>query len=138
MGYSSVDDLKKIKSEDDLIALTDDEGNGTINADRINEAIDIADREIDAYCSGKYTVPFSSPPEIIKNISAQMAVYHLIARRRDEVEDVWQRKYDNCLKLLKQMQSGAIILAVSGENPDNSVKYTSKTRYFTLETMKNY
>ncbi len=136
MGYSTVEDLKKLIDEQTLTALTDDEGSGSVNIERVNEAIDIADREIDAYLSGKFSVPFAEPPEIIKNISAQMAIYHLFSRRTEDYPKVWADKYENCLKLLEKIQSGEILL---GDNSlsKSSVKYISKTRYFTFENLKN-
>ena len=137
MGYSTVDDLKKLIDERDLVALTDDDGNETIDEPKIDEAIDIADREIDVYCSGSYDVPFQNTPEIIKNISAQMAVHNLYARRLKECPEIWQEKYKNCLKLLKMIQDGKINL-LNTANSSKKVQYTTKTRYFTLETMKEY
>ncbi len=138
MGYSEIDDLKKLIDESNLISLTDDEGNGTINEDRVNEAIDIADREIDAYCGGRYSVPFSEVPEIIRNISAQMAVYHLFSRRPDDAPQIWKDKYSNCLKLLEKIQTGEIVFQIGTTSSNQSVRYIKKTRYFTNESLKNY
>ncbi|NIA28040.1 MAG: DUF1320 domain-containing protein, partial [Desulfobulbaceae bacterium] len=51
------------------IQLSDDDADGVADAAVVAEAIASADGDIHGYCQKRYTVPFATVPEIIKNIS---------------------------------------------------------------------
>lgn len=86
MAYSTIDDVKAACPYDTLVALTDDGAIGEINAAIVANAIAMADAEIDAYASKRYSVPLGdaaqpgSVPEVIRRLSAELAVYYLHGR----------------------------------------------------------
>jgi len=111
--YSSPNDLRLLAPEKDLVQLASD---GRIGqwADPpvqavLNEAIDQADGEIDAYISLAVELPLNYTPKIISNLSSKIAVYNLY-RRRATVPDHWRSEYDRCLALLDRIASGKMIL----------------------------
>ncbi|GAU08139.1 DUF1320 domain-containing protein [Desulfoplanes formicivorans] len=114
--YSAIEDLKKLLSESELLDLADDAGSGSLEDETVQavleEAIDAADREIDAYVGTVQTVPLADPvPGLIANISAKLAVHHLYLRRPGVAEpDSWQREHSRCSKLLESIVSGKIVI----------------------------
>ena len=75
--YCTLEDLKKMMDEATLVQLTDDEGHGIVNQERINEAISQADAEINSYCAVKYTVPFAVVTDLVRKLSVDIALYNL-------------------------------------------------------------
>jgi len=112
MPYCTLDDIKKLIPEDALIQLTDDEGLGTVNQTRVDEAIAQADAEIDSYCGGRYSVPFSTVPEIIKKFSVDIAIYNLYSRRVEVIPEVRSERYRNAIRQLEGISKGLISLGV--------------------------
>lgn len=119
MAYCTLDDLKKNIDEAVIEQLTDDENSGSISTARVAEAIANADSLIDGFCGGRYSVPFSQPPALIRNISIRLAIYYL-HERRGRISDKLERSYDAQLKLLKQLSDGTISLGVQPEPEANS------------------
>jgi phage gp36-like protein len=145
MPYCTLDDLKKSAVEATLIQLTDDDGStGAIVQDKIDDAISFADQLIDGNLSGRYTLPLPSVPGLIKNISIDLAIFHLYARRPElEITETILFKYKNSVKLLEQIRDGLLKLGI--ESPDSgpgSGEYrTNKTaddRVFSKTNLKGY
>ncbi len=117
MAYSTEADIKKLISLESLVQLTDDEGLNIVDQGRVTEAIADADAEIDAYCAGRYTVPFSTVPAVIKKLSVDIAVYNLYSRcpSEEETPPVRQERYKYALKMLESISKGTITLGVFPE-----------------------
>lgn len=112
MPYSTLDDMKKLLPEDAIIRLTDDEGAGSINQGRVDEAIAQADAEIDARIGGRYGVPLSETPAVIKKLSADIAVYNLYSRTLQSVPEVRAERYRNAVRMLEGISRGLVSLGV--------------------------
>ena len=80
MAYSTIDDIRKLLPEMELLALTDDESLGTVEQGRVDEAIAQADAEIDSYCAVRYSVPVTPVPAMLRKLSVDIAVYALYSR----------------------------------------------------------
>ena len=91
--YSTLTDIKKLIPEDTVIQLTDDENTGAVVESRVTEAIAQADAEIDSYCGGKYSVPFTTVPDIVKKISVDIAIYNLYSRKVEEIPETRADRY---------------------------------------------
>ena len=100
MPYSTVDDIKKMLPEDLIVQLTDDEATGSINQGRVDEAIEQADAEIDSYCAGRYAVPFSTVPDIVKKLSVDISIYNLYSRLVRDMPEVRAERYRSAIKQL--------------------------------------
>lgn len=123
--YCTFDDLKLVIDEDRLIELTDDDGLGAVNLDRINDAVDTAQGEVDGYLQERYSVPLSPVPALIKGACRDIAVYHLYSRKMDEAPEIRQKRYDNATKLLSKLASGVLSLGVAAP-PDETAAETMR------------
>ncbi len=143
MAYSTLTDIKKLIPEAIIIQLTDDEDLGTVNQARVDEAIAQADAEIDSYCGGKYSVPFSTVPDIVKKISVDIAIYNLYSRRVEEIPETRAARYKNAIRQLEGIAKGLISI---GEDPEPSAPTqggvenikTNDDRTFTKDNLSGY
>ena len=111
--YCTLEDLKNTIPEIMLVHASNDEGTGTVNEGRINEAIAQADAEIDAYCRKQYTVPFSTVPAMIKTISIAIVIYRLYCRKVEAISETRATQYKNALRQLHDIVDGTISLDTS-------------------------
>lgn len=123
MTYCTLTDIQKRAPDDVLMALTDDESNGVIDAARVDGAIADAGAEIDSLLQSRYTVPFVEPvPTIIRTICETLAVMKLIDRKPEAVpepfRDGWKKTFDAHWKMLMQVASGA--LSIGTPEPGHS------------------
>jgi len=116
MGYSSIEDLKRLLPERELLQLADDseDASGTIDSPDVvavlNEAVDQADREIDGYVSARYAVPLDPVPGLARNFSAELAVAVLL-RRRGDLPEAWENERVRVLRSLEKIAEGRMHLA---------------------------
>ncbi len=77
------------------------------NAAVITTLIAKADHLIDAKAGQVYTVPFTTVPDVIKDISADLAVYFALQRRPVNIETpkAWQEAYKNALAQLEDISN---------------------------------
>lgn len=115
MSYSTLTDLKKILPEESLIQLTDDDNVGTVNEGRVTEAISQADGEIDAYIGGRYSVPLSTVPAIIRRCSCDISVYILYKRRVEVIPETRATSYKDAIRVLEQIRDGKMPLPTISE-----------------------
>lgn len=137
--YATQDDLKKQLSEDLLIQLTDDAGNGVIDTTVTDTALETADVEIDGYLGERYTLPLSPVPAIINKQAVDIAIYNLYGRRQGP-PDHWQKRYDNVIRFLSKIVTGDISLGVG--DPEGAVEdvalVSSQDRIFTRDSLKGF
>lgn len=129
MLYCSLSDITKAIPEDNLIQLTDDAGLGAVDNEKIMDAIEYAGQLIEGYLRGRYSVPLSPAPELIKRIAVDMAIFHLYARRfeLDMPEAMLQRRKE-CIRLLELIQQGKVLLDIeSTQSPGQGYYKGSKT-----------
>jgi phage gp36-like protein len=140
MAYSSEDDLLKMIPQEELVDLTVDSGE-VPDSTIIAEAISKADAEIDAYLGVKYVVPLAAPPEQVKALSVDLAIYYLYTRL-NVVPPAQQHKYDAALAFLRQVGAGqAIIVGPAGEAPTVAHEVadsSSANRLFSRQTLTDW
>lgn len=153
MSYCTLTDIKNLLPEETLIQLTDDENlhpASILASDqqhqaiigRIDEAIAAADAEIDGYCAGRYSVPFSPVPPVVKGLSVEIAVYYLYKRRT--VPERIETSYDKAVARLKDISKGLMTLGVApppaaaADGDSVGVNCSAEDRIFTRDTMKGY
>jgi phage gp36-like protein len=115
MAYCTQDDLLAMINQEELAALSAESG-GVPDSRIVAGAISRADREIDAVLSIRYAVPFSPVPERVKDLSVDLAIYHLY-HRRSAAPEVWRQRYRDALAFLQQAAAGRAALAGSGGEP---------------------
>lgn len=144
MAYCTIEDIKKLLPETDLVQLTDDEGAGTINPQRLEEAVAQADADIDSYLSGKYAVPLTPVPAVVKKLSADIAVYNLYSRRLEQIPETRAERYRNAVRMLEGIARGTISVgaattpepAADAGGPEAT--RTADERTFTKTTMEGF
>ncbi|MFA7174566.1 MAG: DUF1320 domain-containing protein [Kiritimatiellia bacterium] len=146
--YSTIADMQKLLPDSELLDLADDAGADSLEDTTVQgilqEAIDSADREIDAYVGTVQVVPIAAPlPGLIANISAKLAVHHLYLHRPGiEEPEGWQREYARCIKLLESIVSGKIVIGPKvGEESEpegDEVLVSAPDRIFTGNAWKGF
>ena len=116
-----------------LIKLTDDEGTGAVNTLRAETAIVAAQAIIDTALSRGYSVPFSDPPEIIKRLTEDIAVYRLYQRAGILTEEL-RSVYENAMGVLDKAARGEVI--IGSEAPGRGPEFLYHEREFTREYME--
>jgi len=141
MGYAVLADLDKQLSTDDLIQLTDDENNGTVNTTRVSNALADADTEIDGYLGSRYPLPLASPPPILNKLAVDITIYNLYGRRGGPPEHV-EKRYTNAVRFLERLAEGKISLG--SEDPegtgsgDTAQVSSGQDRTFNRTTLENF
>jgi len=75
-------------------------------ADTVNSSFIVgAEAEVDARLAGRYTVPFSSTPPLVKDLCIDL-VYCKMTSRQDSSDKLYQRYLD----LIKEVMSGTVVL----------------------------
>jgi len=141
MSYCVQADIEKLLPAADLIQLADDDEDGTADAAVIAEAIATADGDIDGYLQERYTLPLSSTPEIVKNISVDLSIYNLYSRR-DIDNPVRTARNTAALKKLTDIAKGVISLGLTTPESETGGSIQSTTedtdRIFDSDTMENF
>lgn len=138
--YCSQGDLD-ITAED-LAGLTTETGDQPDPA-VVNRAIAEASARIDAYCGGRYTVPFDPVPEFIRQLAKPMAAYYLYLRR-EAVPEAREAAYKDALKVLERIAEGkAIVPGAEGrqEAPAANAgggEIASAERLFTRDSLEGF
>lgn len=113
MTYAIQQDLVDRFGDQELLQLTDRTNSGSIDAAVVAKALADADAEIDSYLCVRYALPLASVPEIIARLACDMARYYLYDERATEQVS---KRYDNAVKLLKSIASGAASIGVDSAN----------------------
>ncbi len=122
--YSTVDTVTKKINQTTLIQLLNDEGRAEADIDltdsadaatiRFNQAATDAQTIIDPYLRGRYTLPFTTAPDIIVSLSDDMTIYNLYKRRGDIPDNIQFIKKAND-KMLENIMNGKIDIGISTE-----------------------
>lgn len=145
--YSTLDDLKLVLPEDRLLELTDDENAGAFvvspvpNAayNRVVEAIQSADSEIDGYLGERYDTPLVTVPHMIKSVSAYLAVYRLFLRRHEmEIPKGIETLYKRMVDYLAAVQKNKVAFAdLTKKTPGHySVSKTADDEVFSDDVLE--
>jgi phage gp36-like protein len=99
-----------------LIELTDLDGTGVLDVNRLNAAIAEADSWIDSHVAKQYATPLNPVPAKIKGLSADEATY-ILTRRRKAVTAEQEKEHVERQKFLEQVRDGVNTLGVDPGPP---------------------
>lgn len=111
MGYADESDLRTRYGQDELLLLTDVNGDGAPDASAIAAALAAADEIIDGYLAGRYALPLSPAPGILKDVACAIARARL--HREGAPENV-RAGHDEAISRLKDIASGRFRLQAAG------------------------
>jgi phage gp36-like protein len=141
MTYASQSDLVERYGTPMLIDLTDrdDPPAGTIDDAVVTRALEDADAAINGYLLGRYILPLSATPPLLRDLAQAVAIYKL---HRDTASDKIGNDYASALKTLALISSGTVRLDVAGVEPAASgatgVRTTDRERPFTAGNLRGF
>jgi len=114
MSYVSNADIEKRVGPAAYVQLTDDEGTGSANEDRVDEARLGAEGEVDSYLARRHAVPvdLSGHPQVqavLVGFVLDLAVYRLHARRPPVPQDAVRRR-EEAVRWLQRVAEGQVHL----------------------------
>lgn len=138
MVYSQLTDIQERIPAEILLQLTDDADTGSVDEAKVVAAIQRADSEIDAWCGGRYSVPFATPPAIVAELSADLATYYLYSRRQEIIPESRSERYRANQTLLKAISAGQVQLpgAASAATGSTRIEVTGNDRLFSRNRLK--
>lgn len=141
MSYASRDDMLDRCSEAMLIDLTDraDPPTGEIGETVLARGLADADAVIDGYLKGRYLLPLSATPPLVRDLALAITTYKL---HRNAASDKVRQDYEDAISALKQIASGVVRLDVAGVEPASSgtsgVRTTDRARDMTPDNLKGF
>ena len=141
MTYASQSDLVERFGTPRLVDLTDraDPPAGTIDEGVIADALANTDAAIDGYLLGRYILPLTAVPDLLRDLAISIAIYKL---HGDTVSDKISTDYASALKTLTLISSGTIRLNVAGVEPAASagtgVRSTDRDKPLTAHSLKGF
>lgn len=113
--------LTAVAASTDLSAWTTEEvARAAVAMIVVNRALKDAADSIDSYVSARYELPLSTVPSVLERVACDLARYYLYD---DQVTEVIQKRYDDCIKLLGDVAAGRVSLGAegtTGEQPATS------------------
>lgn len=114
MAYCIQEDIEKMLPQVQLIRLTDDESGELIHAGRIQEALESASEEIDAYIGSRVKLPIDAGtiPPILGKFCVDIAIYNLYSRIKENIPETRAERYKNVIKSLEKVAAGKLTLGL--------------------------
>lgn len=140
MSYAAQSDLVARFGETELIQISNETDEETINSDRVSQALLDTNAEIDGYLVGRYALPLATTPPILKGFACDIARYRLYDDRATEQVT---KRYDDAIKYLRSVSTGQISLGLNNagdapEAPANSVQVQADCRVFSRDRLADY
>lgn len=141
MTYCTLADILDVMDEADVIGYTDDEDTGSVNTDATDKAISGAAALIDVRVASRYDVPFDPVPDMVKALAVDIAAYKISSRRGSAPEE-FRTKFDDAVRLLKDIGSGNAVLpgaaSATTSASNDRVTFTADDRIFTRSKMTGF
>ena len=141
MAYCVEADLKDELSEENMIALTDDQSIDEVDHAIVTNAISWSEDICDSWLGKVYDVPFTTPPDIVKEACKTIAIYKLFLRRRSVPDDILDA-YEKTLAWLKAVARKDATLGIVPEPAQNAEQEMSEfggeDRVFTKDSMAGW
>lgn len=141
MDYADKGDMVANFGEREVIALTDRDNVGIICDDVLDQALNRAQGEVDAYLQGAYTLPLNPVPVIIRGFVCDIARYRLCGASVNETDEI-RKRYEDAIAFLKDVKAGTADLGGDddGETPATAggVKVSSPGPKFNASVMQGF
>lgn len=134
MAYATSENLRARLGHDLLHALADEDADGEGDSEILEAALDEAADEIDGALAGRYVVPVSPAPGVLRRINVELAMYYLLLRRRAAASPEYLRLFEEAREMLTAWSEGRADLAgATGRFDDFRSDSTSVERQRTLD-----
>lgn len=134
MPYATQADMIAEFGEREVIALTDRDNLGYVDAPLLEDRLAKATAEIETYLVGRYTVPLSVVSPLITTYCCDIARYRLSGAQVTEVDAV-RNRYKDAIRFLEAVRDGKIDLGAdvapaTSSTTQNLVYVTDGSRVF--------
>ena len=141
MIYAAFSDLNAQFGEQEVLAITDRDGDGVADTTVVNMALQRASNTIDAYLSPRYPLPLTAVPDQLVELCCDIARYRLVGAEASETDAI-RTRYKDSLKTLELIRDGKIDIGLSlaGQTPADSasVQVTGGGRIFSQTSLEDY
>lgn len=149
MAYCTIEDIKNIIPERELINLTNDNPSESfvIDESRFEAVCIVADSLINGYVRARYKLPLKTTPLFIKQISQDICAYRLYTRRPREIPGHIVKNYEYAINNLKEIKKGNLLLEDCTEDSESELQppktgfrtnKSAKSRIFNENLMRAY
>ena len=113
-SYATIESMVTRYGKEDLVAITDTEMpyTGEIKLNKLQEAIEAANAEVDAYLAKQLNVPTVLSSAFVRMMACDVARYH-VALGNARVSERDEKRYDLAVKNLKAVNEGRIGIGAS-------------------------
>lgn len=119
MSYATAQDIIDRYGEDQLLLLTDRNGDDVSDDDVIDRAVADAGAEIDTYLAAKYTLPLPTIPSVLVRLCVDIVMYRLAASA-DLGTDERRKRYEDAIAVLKRISKGEVSLGMPTPPPSSN------------------
>jgi len=141
MTYATQQNMVDRFGEREVIALTDRDNTGVIDATVLAQGLDAAAGEVNAYLAVRYALPLTSTPIIVRDFACDIARFRLCGGEVTETEEV-RNRYKDAIKFFERVADGKISLGLDGLNqtqiPAGAVLISTNDRVFSKATLNDY
>jgi phage gp36-like protein len=115
--------LERYITREELTRLTDDENSGSVNIEKLNEAIVTAENEVESYLKGIYKFPLPQDlPEVLIHIIVDITIYNLYKRRmRLDMPESITNIYKEAKDKLQKIRRGELLLDLPIESEEGGM-----------------
>lgn len=121
--YATLEDMRGLYGEAEIIALSDRAGVGTADEALITDALTRAGSEADSYLSRRYSLPLAEVPPVLKTVVCDIARHLLTGGPTSETDPIEER-YKRAVAWLSDVAAGQADLPIprpeSGAGPEFS------------------
>jgi phage gp36-like protein len=136
VSYVDAPGLLERFDEIELLASADRDGDQVVDSSLVEQAINDAGAEIDAYLRARYTLPLPDPVDpLIGRLAADIARYLL---QDDNPLDEAVERYRRAVETLRRIANGQMHLQVVTLRSTLSLATDSPGRLFTHETLAGF
>lgn len=140
--YCSLSDLQKYKDPAVYVQITNDDNGSAADEDIVDEIINKSCNIIDSFIAGRYALPLSVTPNIIRNIAIDLTVKFLYDRRLSVKDEIIEYAYSEAMKLLGLIRDGKLCIPELEEADKKTSAYGVSTkcgdRFFTDKILESF
>lgn len=111
MAYATKQDIIDIYGQDEVDITFDRNGDGAAEDNTVAKCLERASCEIDAYLAAQHQLPIAPPPQLLKYLCVDMALYAGSMDLGSLTEDR-RKRYEDAASLLKMISTGEASLGI--------------------------
>lgn len=142
MKYAIVQDMINRYGEAEMTQLTDrsEPPAGGYVAATIEQSLNDAEAEIDAYLAARYALPLPTVPDVLKRITCDIARYLL---HGPSVTPEVTNRYNNAVYFLKGVSRGEAVLGINSDTgaapvSENLPEHFGPGRTFSRDSLRDF